>query len=122
MQTQAAPHPALAEPQAPGLDRKEWLERWLTTHPLTAYTTHTIASKDRLRVELARIRLQAWAISEEQLELNHRGVAVPLIDRHSVLVGALNVTMPMGNESTEDAATRVLPVLQETARAMRNLI
>jgi IclR family transcriptional regulator, pca regulon regulatory protein len=49
-------------------------------------------------------------------------VAVPLIDRHSVLVGALNVTMPMGNESTEDAAARVLPVLQETARAMRNLI
>jgi len=100
----------------------DWLERWLTTHPLRAYTTHTIASKDRLRVELARIRQQGWAISEQQLELNHRGVAVPLIDRHSALVGALNVTMPMGNESTEDAATRVLPVLQETARAMRNLI
>lgn len=100
----------------------EWLERWLATHPLRAYTSHTIASKDRLRVELARIRLQGWAGSEQQLELNHRGVAVPLIDRHGVLVGALNVTMPMGHESAEDAATRVLPVLQETARAMRNLI
>jgi IclR family pca regulon transcriptional regulator len=30
--------------------------------------------------------------------------------------------MPMGNESTEDATARVLPVLLETARAMRNLI
>lgn len=100
----------------------EWLERWLTTHPLTAYTTHTIASKDRLRVELARIRQQGWAISEQQLELNHRGVAVPLIDRHSMLLGALSVTMPMASESTEDAAARLLPVLQETARAMRNLI
>ena len=69
-----------------------------------------------------RIRQQGWAISEQQLELNHRGVAVPLMDRHSVLVGALNVTMPMGNESTDDAVARVLPVLQETARAMRNLI
>lgn len=100
----------------------EWLERWLTTRDLRAYTSHTIASKDRLRVELARIRQQGWAISEQQLELNHRGVAVPLMDRHSVLVGALNVTMPMGNESTDDAVARVLPVLQETARAMRNLI
>jgi hypothetical protein len=28
----------------------------------------------------------------------------------------------MGNESTEDAVRRVLAVLQETARAMRNLL
>ena len=75
-----------------------------------------------MRQELARIRQQGWAASEQQLELNYRGVAVPLIDRHGVLVGALNVTMPMGNESTDDAVARVLPALQETARAMRNLI
>ncbi|PQA77905.1 IclR family transcriptional regulator C-terminal domain-containing protein [Rhodoferax sp. TS-BS-61-7] len=100
----------------------EWLDRWITARELRAYTSHSIASKDRLRVELARIRMQGWAVSEQQLELNHRGVAVPLMDRHSVLVGALNVTMPMGNESTDDAVNRVLPVLQETARAMRNLI
>jgi IclR family pca regulon transcriptional regulator len=49
-------------------------------------------------------------------------VAVPLIDRRGDMVGALNVTMPMGHESTEDAVGRVLPVLMETARAMRNLI
>jgi IclR family transcriptional regulator, pca regulon regulatory protein len=28
----------------------------------------------------------------------------------------------MGHESSEDAVRRVLPVLQETARAMRNMI
>lgn len=99
-----------------------WLENWLTNHELKAYTSHTIASKDRLRIELTRIRLQGWAISEQQLELICRGVAVPLIDRRGDLVGALNVTMPIGHESSEDAVARVLPVLQETARAMRNLI
>jgi IclR family pca regulon transcriptional regulator len=30
--------------------------------------------------------------------------------------------MPMGYESTEDAAQRVLGVLRETAQAMRNLV
>lgn len=100
----------------------EWIENWLATHELKAYTSYTIASKDRLRLELARIRRQGWAVSEQQLELTYRGVAVPLIDRRGDLVGALNVTMPMGHESTEDAVSRVLPVLQETARAMRNLI
>jgi IclR family pca regulon transcriptional regulator len=99
-----------------------WLESWLASHELKAYTMYTINSKDRLRIELARIRQRGWAISEQQLELTYRGVAVPLIDRRGDLVGALNVTMPMGHESSEDAAARVLPVLQETARAMRNLI
>jgi IclR family pca regulon transcriptional regulator len=56
------------------------------------------------------------------LELTYRGVAVPLIDRRGDLAGALNVTMPIGHESTEDAVQRVLPVLIETARALRNLI
>jgi IclR family pca regulon transcriptional regulator len=99
-----------------------WLENWFTNHELKAYTSYTISSKERLRLELARIKQRGWAISEQQLELTYRGIAVPLIDRRGDVVGALNVTMPMGHESSEDAVARVLPVLQETARAMRNLI
>lgn len=99
-----------------------WLENWLSHHELKAYTSFTIASKDRLRIELARVRAQGWAISEQQLELNYRGIAVPLRDRHGDVVGALSVTMPMGHESSEEAVGRVLSVLRETAQAMRNLI
>lgn len=99
-----------------------WLDQWLASHELKAYTSHTITNKERLRVELARIRHRGWAISEQQLELNYRGIAVPLFDRRGDLVAALNVTMPMGQESSEDATARVLPVMQETARAMRNLL
>ena len=100
----------------------DWLEAWLQTHTLSTYTSHTIVSKDRLRLELARVRAQGWALSEQQLELNHRGIAVPLRDRHGQVTGALSVTMPMGHESSEAAVQRVLNVLSETAQAMRNLI
>ena len=99
-----------------------WLEQWLATHELKAYTSFTITSKDRLRVELARVRDRGWAISEQQLELNYRGIAVPLRDRRGDVLGSLSVTMPMGHESSEDAVERVLSVLSETAQAMRNLI
>jgi IclR family pca regulon transcriptional regulator len=97
-------------------------EAWLQPRELRAHTSHTIASKDRLRQELARVREQGWALSEQQLELNYRGIAVPLFDRFGGLVGALNISMPMNHESSEDAVGRVLPVLQETARALRNLL
>jgi IclR family pca regulon transcriptional regulator len=98
------------------------LSQWLATRELRAYTSHTIASKERMKLELARIRAQGWSLSEQQLDLNSRGVAVPLRDRHGDVVGALNITMPMGHESSDDAVARVLPVLRETAQAMRNLI
>jgi hypothetical protein len=49
-------------------------------------------------------------------------VAVPLRDAKGNVVAALNVTMPMGHESSEDAVRRVLGVLRETAQVMRPLM
>ncbi len=105
---------ALSDPQ--------WLDHWFGQQTLKPYTSHTITDPDLLRQQMAAIRNQRWCISEQQLELDMRGIAVPLLDLHGDVVGALNVTMPMGKETAENAVRRVLPVLQETARAMRNLI
>ena len=100
----------------------EVMERWLERTLLPAYTAHTITDKHLLRAELQRIHGQGWAISEQQLELGFRGIAVPLLDRHGQLLGGLNVSMLIGSESSADALARVLPVLQETARAMRGVL
>ena len=56
------------------------------------------------------------------LQLGRREAAVERRPLQGDLVGALNVTMPIGHESSEDAVARVLPVLMETARALRHLI
>lgn len=98
------------------------LQHWLATHELQVFTSHTIADKEHMTLELARIRTQDWALSEQQLDLNSRGIAVPLRDRHGDLVGALNITMPIGQEAAKDALARVLPVLREAAQSMRNLL
>lgn len=98
------------------------LERWLTSPPLMLFTPHTIDSPSRLRAELQRIRADGWALSEQQLDLNSRGVAVPLRDRYGAVLGALSITMPMGREKGQDAVARTLPMLREAAQAMRDLI
>ncbi len=105
---------AMREPQ--------WLDEWLATHELSTFTPHTIGSKAQLMHEMAKVRAQGWALSEQQLDLNYRGIAVPLRDRNGQVQAALSVTMPMGHESSEDAVKRVLGVLKETAQAMRQLI
>lgn len=98
------------------------LRHWLQAHPPKVFTPHTIADPEQLQAELRRIRANGWALSEQQLDLNSRGVAVPLRDRHGAAVGALSITMPIGRETSEHAVARTLPVLRDTAQAMRDLI
>lgn len=99
-----------------------WLKQWLASCTLRTDTPYPINSKERLQLELARVRQQSCALSQQQLDLNSRGIAVPLRNRNGQVQAALSVTMPMGHESADDALKRVLGVLNETAQAMRQLI
>ena len=98
------------------------MDHWLQEHELRAFTTFTAASKKDLRDMLMGFKRQGWAVSEQQLELNYRGIAVPLLDRNNVVHGAISMTMPMNREETDHALNRILPVLQEAARSLRPLL
>ena len=97
-------------------------EPWLEQLVLRPFTSHSLQDKAQIRRHLMQAREQGWCVSEQQLEMNYRGVAVPLWNHNDELLGAMNVTMPMNNESTETAVQRVLPVLQDTARSARPLL
>lgn len=98
------------------------LEQWFATHRLPAYTPYTIANPEDLRTELKRIRRQGWSLSEKQFDLAFRGIAVPIKDLRGDLCGALSVLMPIQGESSEAVVKRIVPVLQEAAQSLRNLI
>lgn len=97
-------------------------DAWLEGRSLQAFTPYTLATPQALRAELQHFRRQGWAMLEQQLELNTRGIAVPLLDRHNGVHGAISITMPINQESQADALARVLPVLQEAARGLRPLL
>ena len=75
-----------------------------------------------MRLDFERIRREGYAVSEQQLELNFRGIAVGLVDSHGEPIGGLTVSIPMAQESTEKAVARVLPLLRETAAALRGMM
>jgi IclR family transcriptional regulator, pca regulon regulatory protein len=98
------------------------MDAWLRGRDLPAFTSYTLADAQRLRAALRDYRRQGWALSEQQLELNYRGVAVPLLDRQNQVHGAISITMPMNREETDHALMRVLPVMQEAAKNLRPLL
>lgn len=98
------------------------MDAWLQSHDLRSFTSFTIASKVQLREALMTYKRQGWALSEQQLELNFRGIAVPLLDRNNAVHGAISMTMPINREKTDHAVARILPVLQEVAQNLRPLL
>lgn len=97
------------------------MDTWLKGRAMPAFTSFTLDAKG-LRGALLKFRRQGWALSEQQLELNYRGIAVPLVDRHNVVHGAISITMPINREETDHALMRILPVMQEAARSLRALL
>jgi IclR family pca regulon transcriptional regulator len=98
------------------------MDQWLQSHELRSFTSYTTTGKVGLREKLLAFKHQGWAVSEQQLELNFRGIAVPLFDRKNVVHGAISMTMPINKEETDHALNRILPVLQEAARSLRPLL
>jgi IclR family pca regulon transcriptional regulator len=97
-------------------------EAWIEGCELRSFTSHTFATKEQLRAALARFRHSGYSLSEQQLELNFRGIAVPLLDRHNQVHGAISITMPINHEETDHALQRVLSVMQEAAKSLRPLL
>jgi IclR family pca regulon transcriptional regulator len=100
----------------------ERLDHFLERYEPRAFSPHTITDKARLRQELERVSMLGYALSEQQLETGMRGVAVPLRDHHGRVVAAISVSMPIGQESSNAALARVLPVLQESIALLRAIV
>ncbi|TMH22945.1 MAG: 4-hydroxyphenylpyruvate dioxygenase [Betaproteobacteria bacterium] len=101
---------------------QEEVERWLSGRVFIAYTPYTVTTVEGVRELIATARSRGYAITEQQLDPGMRGIAVPIRSRTSEVVGAISVSLPMGNESTSAATSRVLPVLREVEHSLLALL
>ncbi len=97
-------------------------EAWLEGCEPRAFTSYTFSTRADLRAALERFRHVGYSLSEQQLELNFRGIGVPLLDRGNRVHGAISITMPINQEETDHALRRVLSVMQEAAKSLRPLL
>jgi IclR family pca regulon transcriptional regulator len=97
-------------------------QTWLESYEIKNFTAFTIADKARLALEIKKPRNQGWALSEQQLNVHYRGIAVPILDHRGHLHGSLGVTPNIGHEDSDSAVKRVLPLLREAVQNIRNLI
>lgn len=72
---------------------EEFIDEYLAS-PLEAMTEHTITDPERMRAELAEVRMRGYAIDDEEYAIGLRCVAVPILDHEGAVLGAMSVSGP----------------------------
>lgn len=90
--------------------------------PLRAYTPRTKTDPEEVMAELAEVRIQGYAVIDQELELGLCSIAVPLADARGRGVAALNIGAPAAQVPAASMAERYLPALQAAARQLRPLL
>ncbi|MEO7151637.1 MAG: IclR family transcriptional regulator C-terminal domain-containing protein [Burkholderiaceae bacterium] len=96
------------------------LERWITEHEFSSYTPDGSRDPARFREWIDATRALGYWITEQQLDPGLRGIAIPLIDRKGECKGAIGMTVAMLPNPREQLVSRMLPLLQEAALALRS--
>lgn len=86
---------------------------------LKANTPNTKTDLAILLAELQRVRVQGYAIIDQELEIGLCSIAVPVENDRGQTVAAINIGAPAALVAAADMAERYLPLLREAQSALR---
>lgn len=98
------------------------LAAYLDRAEFTSLTPKTVTDKDSLREVIRAVGAQDYALTDEELELGLRSIAVPVRNRQNRTVAAINVGVHATRVSTAEMIDRLLPILRENARTFVHLL
>ena len=104
-----------------GLSDQE-LSAYLDRVELTAVTPKTIVDKSLLSDVIRQIRVEGFALNDEELELGHRSIAVPVRTRKGSMVAGMNIGLHAARVSVAEMIHRLLPILREHAQMLGQLL
>lgn len=92
------------------------VRQWLDHMGLARLTPHTITNREAFLRELEQVREQGYALDNEECEIGHRCVSVPLYDYTGTVAAAISAFDSSERLTDEAIHGRILPALQELAK------
>jgi IclR family transcriptional regulator, pca regulon regulatory protein len=102
----------------PEREREQRLKRFA----YQAYTPKTITNAAKLRRVLAQVRRQAYAINDQELDLGLRSCSVPVFDKDTSVIAAINLSMSSLRASVDEVAKKFVPALTAASREITAIL
>jgi IclR family pca regulon transcriptional regulator len=96
--------------------------QWLENYPLQRMTKFTQTDNASFLSLLHDIKEQEWCYSSEEHELGVHALAVPIYGQHAKVIAALNIVSPTAKTKKKYLIQHILPLLQDTAQEIRNVV
>ncbi|MFZ0898440.1 MAG: IclR family transcriptional regulator C-terminal domain-containing protein [Candidatus Sulfotelmatobacter sp.] len=104
-----------------GLSEQE-LSAYFKRAELRRITSKTIVDKAVLGNVINRVRIEGFALNNEELELGHRSIAVPVKDRKGRMVAGMNIGVHAARVSIAEMKGGLLPILREHSQTLSQLL
>jgi IclR family pca regulon transcriptional regulator len=85
-------------------------------------TPHTRTDVDELMLLLAEVRIQGYAISDEELELGVRSIAVPIQDAVGATVASMSIVASNSRRTMDNVGASLLPELESARRMLASML
>jgi IclR family pca regulon transcriptional regulator len=95
-----------------------WLEAYLGRVDLTPTTPRTVTTVEGLVAVLEQVRVDGYALVDQELEVGLRSLAVPIHDASGTVVASVNTSMQATHEDPRQRVAELLPALRATADAI----
>jgi IclR family pca regulon transcriptional regulator len=79
---------------------------------IAALTPHSLKTAAEIREELDRVRRQGYAVADQEVEIGVRSIAVPVLNRKRVPLGAVTILTNVATVSKKQLIDEILPLLQ----------
>lgn len=100
----------------------EELERRLRSVPLRRLTPHTVTDVDELMRAVRQVRVDGYAVCNEELELGVHSIAVPLRGHDGEIVAAMSLVSAMPRMGNELLVETLLPHLESARRMLATIL
>ncbi|MDX3906193.1 MAG: IclR family transcriptional regulator C-terminal domain-containing protein [Pigmentiphaga sp.] len=97
----------------------EELDHYLQTATLKPLTSATVVDPGVLRERILQARKQGYAWIDSELDESICGLAVPVRDQEGNTIAAINVSLPTGQVTQEEAVKLYLAELRQAASQLR---
>jgi IclR family transcriptional regulator, pca regulon regulatory protein len=98
------------------------LSAYLERVELRPVTPKSITDKTLLRDIVRQVRAEGFALNDEELELGHRSIAVPVRTRKGTMVAGMNIGLHAARISVAEMVHRLLPILREHSQMLGQLL